>query len=72
MCLALLALWGSCAHHSETEKYQNERNDVIDVKEKLKEWDTGEVLIGSAAGFCVSEKYLMIVDYKSVGQRTYF
>ena len=66
VCLALLALLGGCAHHPGTEKYQSERNDVIDVKEKLKELDTGDVLIGSVSSLCLSDEYLMIVDYKSV------
>ncbi len=64
--VVLLILLVGCAPTSVTEKYQSERNDIIHVKEKIKELETGDVLIGSVSRFCMSDKYLFIADHKSV------
>lgn len=54
-----------CTSNSDTEKFQSSRKDVVDVSENIKEWDTGDVLIGSVSRFYVGDEYLCIADYKS-------
>jgi hypothetical protein len=47
VCLLLAALCWSCTHDSGTEKYQNKRNNAVNVREKLKEIIIEDVLINS-------------------------
>lgn len=66
LCLVFIILLGGCTPASVTEKYQSKRDDIINVKEKVKEFGTGDVLIGSVSRLYISNKYLLIADYKSV------
>ena len=45
--LVLIVLIGCFGCHSNavTEKYQNERNRIVDVKDRVKAFDAEEVLI---------------------------
>jgi len=60
------SLYLSCTRNSETEKYQNKRDNIIDVREKVKEIETGDVLIGSIATVNLFRDYLIILDFKSL------
>ena len=65
--LLIVASW-SCTNSSETEKYQNKRDLVIDVREKVEEIVIEDVLIGPIAPVFLANSYLMIADVKSHGQ----
>lgn len=61
-----LVLLAACGSSSETEKYQSSRSEIIKVKEKIQEIDTGEdVLIGRRSRACYSQDYLIIMDYEA-------
>ncbi|KAA6332550.1 hypothetical protein EZS27_018950 [termite gut metagenome] len=64
--LLLIAACYSCSSNSDTEKYQNKRDNVINVREKVKEIEMEEVLIGQTARLCLMNDYLIIGDYKSL------
>lgn len=55
----------SCVESTDTEKYQNKRNNIIDVKEKVHEIEIEDVMIGSIARLFLTEDYLIIEDSKS-------
>ncbi len=57
-------LW-SCANNSDTEKHQSRRNNITDVKEKIQEIVTEEVMIGSISRLQLMDDYLIVQDYKS-------
>ncbi|GAB6010931.1 6-bladed beta-propeller [Viscerimonas tarda] len=63
--LFTMVCWG-CAHDSETEKYQNSRKNVVNVREKVKEIEMEDVLIGQTARLFLIGDYLIIGDYKSL------
>lgn len=65
LMLLLIAICWGCSHSSKTEKYQNKRNEIINVHERVKELNTGDVLIGSYAGIYLMDDYLIIGDYRS-------
>ena len=44
--LLLIAVCWSCSQDSETEKHQSKRDQVVDVRDKMKEFSTQDVLIG--------------------------
>ena len=43
--LLLIAVCWSCSQDSETEKHQSKRDQVVDVRDKMKEFSTQDVLI---------------------------
>ena len=55
----------ACTPDSEKEKFQGSRNIIIDVRDSVKEFDTGDILIGSVSRFCVGNGFLCIADHKS-------
>jgi hypothetical protein len=61
----LVAIGCSCTH-SETEKYQNKRDNVINVHEKVKEIkiNDDDVLIGGSIRMYTLDNYLIIGDHK--------
>jgi hypothetical protein len=64
--LFTVACW-SCTHDSKTGKYQNKRDNVINVQDKVKEIGISEedVLIGAVARLYLMDDYLIIVDSHS-------
>jgi hypothetical protein len=62
--LFLVMLWG-CNSDSETGKYQNKWDNVIHVREKVKEINTEDVLISSLVRLCMVYDYLIIRDHNS-------
>jgi hypothetical protein len=67
VCLLFIAVCWGCTHSTETEKYQNKRNKVVNVHNKIKEIVIPEddVLIGAFANLYVMDDYLIVKDNKS-------
>jgi hypothetical protein len=67
VCLLFIAVCWGCTHSTETEKYQNKRDKVVNVHDKVKEIVIPEddVLIGAVARLYLMDDYLIIVDSHS-------
>lgn len=63
--LLLIVLCLSCTSNTDTEIYQNRRDNVISVKDKVKEIMIEDVLIGRVTRPYLIDKYLIIVDHSS-------
>ena len=63
--LLLIVLCLSCTSNTDTEIYQNRRDNVISVKDKVKEIMIEDVLIGRVTRPYLIDKYLIIVDHNS-------
>lgn len=63
--LLLLLVVGSCANYSESDKYQQKRDNIVNVHPLIKEIEIDDVLIGSIARLFLLDDYLIIGDYKS-------
>jgi hypothetical protein len=55
----------SCTHSSKIEKYQSKRDNVVNVRDKVKKIEMEEVLIGSLSRLYIMGDYLIIGDYNS-------
>lgn len=65
LCLfAIIFCWG-CTSGSKTEIYQDERDKVLHVKDKVKEIVIDDVMIGGISRLQLMDDYLMIADHKS-------
>lgn len=62
--LLLIAVCWSCSQDSETEKHQSKRDQVVDVRDKMKEFSTQDVLIGR-----ISRTYLTKVSQVKIHKR---
>ncbi len=60
--LTIVTLLYSCS--SETEKYQNNRTNIIDCKDKIKEIKTEPLIFSDICKLYVIDKYLIILDAK--------
>lgn len=69
--LVISMLW-SCSRSSDTERFQSKRNNVIVVKDKVKEIEMEEVEISSISSLFLMDDYLIIGDYKSYDKQIYF
>ena len=58
---ALLLL--ACSEQPTTEKYQKSRDNIVDVKDKVVEINTGDVLIGNNSIMYFVDNYWMVVEY---------
>ena len=65
--LLLLLIWG-CAKDSGTEKHQGKRDNVVKVRDKVKEVTFGDLLIGRIARSYIFEDYLIITDYETLDE----
>ena len=63
LCLLLMVSCGN--KEKETEKVQSIRGEVVDVSSKVKEIDTGDVLIGASCRMYVGDGYWMVTDFKA-------
>ena len=63
--LLLIAVCWSCSQDSETEKHQSKRDQVVDVRDKMKEFSTQDVLIGRISRTYLIDNYLIVTDYNS-------
>lgn len=66
LCVLMVLLCVACATEQKGEKWHSQRNDIVIVKDDVKEIDTDDVLIGSAAKPYTCGKYLAVADYNSV------
>ncbi|MDR1116262.1 MAG: 6-bladed beta-propeller [Tannerella sp.] len=64
-CLLLCLCCGCNSNSSKTEKYQNRRDHIIHVREKVKEINMEDALIGSIARLYLVHDYLIISDHSS-------
>lgn len=64
-CSMLLLLCSGCKQGCVTEKYQGKRDNVIDVRQKVKEIVIKDVLIGGISQLNILNDYLIISDYKA-------
>lgn len=55
----------SCKNDEVTEKYLKSRDNIVKVREQIKEVLTGEPYITSWGELCILDKYLIIKDSKS-------
>ncbi|MDR2916481.1 MAG: 6-bladed beta-propeller [Tannerella sp.] len=55
-----------CKNSSDTERYQNKRNNILFVKEYIKEIEIEDVLIGQFARLYTINNYLLISDGRSI------
>ena len=65
LVILLSCMIGSCNSDSDTEKYQQKRDNIVDVHTLIKEVPIDDVLIGSIARPFLLNNYLIIGDYKS-------
>lgn len=54
----------SCTRNSSTEKYQTDRNNVENVHDCIKEFETDSILIGNNARIYIMDNYLLIADHR--------
>jgi len=62
---SLIATYWGCTHNSGTEKYQNKRDNIVNIHEKIKEIVIPEddVLIGASTRLALIDDYLIIQDF---------
>ncbi|MGN0057826.1 MAG: 6-bladed beta-propeller [Phocaeicola plebeius] len=63
--LLWIGILSSCTSNTDTEKHQHQRDNIVDVHDQVKEFQTGDVLIGSYSRLFILGEYLIIGDYKS-------
>lgn len=63
--LFIVACW-SCTNSSEVEKHQNKRDNIINVRQKIKEIKIEDVLISGSNRLQLMNDYLIISDYNSI------
>lgn len=61
--LFLLALCACSSQKDGTEIYQAKRDNKINVRDRIKEIDMGDVLISRYSGPSILDQYLIIGDY---------
>ena len=63
--LLIIAALCACTNNSKTEKHQDERDNVVDVREKVKDIDIKDVMISGMSSPYIIADYLIIKDSKS-------
>lgn len=53
----------ACSSEEKKEKFQRSRDNIVNVKEQIKEVDTGDVLLGKHTSCDYSKDYLILLDY---------
>lgn len=64
--LLVILFCGACTSKEENEKWQNQRSNIVNVKDDVTEIDMEDVLIGAVAQPYICGKYLAVIDYRSV------
>ena len=62
----LILIFYSCSNESNKEKHQNNRNNIVNVKDRVHEIKIENVLIGSTARLYLMKNFLLVGDYKSI------
>lgn len=60
-----------CAGKMGTEKYQDKRDNVVDVHDRVKEIKMDDVLINGNASLYLMDNYLIVGDHKSMDKVVY-
>lgn len=55
-----------CVRNTNTEKYQTNRNSIVNVHDNVHEFSTDSILVGSVAKLFLMKDYLLIGDYRSM------
>lgn len=63
--LLFITICCGCMRNSETEKYQNKRNNIVDIRDRVEEIKIDDVLIGGNAQLYLINNYLIISDPNS-------
>lgn len=63
--LLFITICCGCMRNSETEKYQNKRNNIVDIRDRVEEIKIDDVLIGGNAQLYLIDNYLIISDPSS-------
>lgn len=63
--LLFIAILTGCSTTPKTEKFQTSRDNVVDVRDKVKEIKIEDVLISGMARMNLLDDYLIIEDFKS-------
>ena len=66
--LLVIAICWSCNDNAGTEKHQGKRDNIINVRDKVKEIVIEDVMINSWPLLYMMGDYLIIADYKSTGE----
>lgn len=69
--LIFVLIISNCKHHSETEKYQGNRNNIINIHSLIKEIQFEDVYFSNFAKIYPIDNYLIISDYKSLENHVY-
>ncbi len=64
LIIVLGFLISSCTRNSSTEKYQTDRNNVENVHDCIKEFETDSIMIGNSARIYIMDNYLLIADHR--------
>lgn len=70
--LLFVTICFSCSQSSETEKYQKERNNILQVGDRVKAIDIEDVLIGRRNVVYLMGDYWIINDYESHDEMIHF
>lgn len=65
LCFSLMILCWSCKNDSETAKYHNNRNNIMNVRNKIKEIEIDDVQISIFSWLYLIDDYLLISDHHS-------
>ena len=61
----LIIVLAGCKHNSPTEKYQNSRNKIVNVRDNIVEIPLEEPFVSSSADFRIVGNYFVFVDGKA-------
>lgn len=70
LSLLLILCW-SCTQSPQTEKHQTDRNNIIDVQDRIKEIHLEETPFTDWGEPYILEDFLLISDYKSPDKLVY-
>ncbi|MDR0538750.1 MAG: 6-bladed beta-propeller [Tannerellaceae bacterium] len=60
--LIIVLFFSSCRYNNTTEKHHNERNNIVNIHDKIKEITIENPLISSSSRVYIIDKYLIIED----------
>lgn len=69
--LLVVLFCSACASEQKGEKWQKQRANRVDVRDKVTEISTGDILIGNFAHLYVCGKYLVIADFRSFDKQVH-
>ncbi len=68
--LFIFVFWG-CAQKIDTEIHHKKRDNVLNVRDKIKEIDTGDIFLSNFSQPYILNDYLIVSDYKSFDKLIY-